>query len=62
MEEDYIKIVEQRKQTEKGLSTVPQTGSQGGEPRIGNIKTEMGMNQMDVSQTQSPRRLSPEVI
>lgn len=59
MEEDYIKIVEQRKQSEKGLSIAPQTGLEGGEPRIGNIKTEEGLNQMDVSLTQSPRRMPP---
>ncbi len=59
MEEDYIKIVEQRKQVEKGLSTVPETGSEGGEPRIGNISTEIGAEQVDVSTTQRPRRLSP---
>ena len=62
MEEDYIKIVEQRKQEEAGFSQgspVPQTGSEGGEPRIGNIKTERGANEIDVSTVQRPGRLSP---
>ena len=59
MEEDYIAIVEQRKRAEKGLSTVPQTGSEGGAQRIGNVSTEIGAEQIDVSTVQRPRRLPP---
>ncbi len=57
IKDEYIALVEQR----KGLEAQPAgIGSQGGEPRIGNIKTQTGEEQMDMSLQPRPQRLPPK--
>ena len=59
MEEEYTALEEQLGQMEKGLETRPQIGSEGGEPREGNIKTPKGREEIDMSLAQKPRRRRP---
>ena len=64
MEQEYTAMEAQLAEmekglTERGLEAVPQTGSQGGEPRMGNIKTPKGREEMDMSLAQRPRRNRP---
>lgn len=64
MEQEYTAMEQQLAQMEKGaeqgLKSVPQTGSQGGEPRMGNIKTPKGREETDMSLAQRPRRNRPQ--
>jgi len=62
MAEDIEALRQKREQLEKKLKSFPlgsQIGSQGGEPRIANIKTERGFNEADISRTQSGLRSTP---
>ncbi len=59
LEQEYTEIEQQLNEMGKGLSTAPQMGSQGGEPRTGNIKTPLGTEMVDMSLQQRPTRLSP---
>ena len=57
-EEELAMLEEQLKGGASGLNPLPQTGSKGGEPRVGNIKTETGMEQSDIAMRHEPR-MSP---
>ncbi len=59
MEEQYTALEQQLGQMEKGISTTPQIGSEGGEPRVGNVKTQLGREMPDMSLSQRPMRQSP---
>ncbi len=59
LEDKYNAIKAQAEQMEgKGSNPIPKYGSKGGEPRQGNIKTELGMEQADLMATR-PVRSSP---
>ena len=57
IKDEYLALAEQR----KGLEAQPTgIGSEGGEPRIGNIKTLTGVQQIDMSLQPRPTRLPPK--
>lgn len=55
MEEEYTALEAQLQETEGGGGV----GSQGGEPREGNVKTPLGREMVDMSQERRPTRMSP---
>lgn len=55
MEQEYAGLEEQMGAMEKGLSTAPQIGSEGGEQRIRNMQTEQGREMTDLA-TRQPQR------
>jgi len=55
MEQEYAGLEEQMGAMEKGLSTAPQIGSEGGEPRIRNLQTEQGREMGDLAVRKPPR-------
>ncbi len=57
--QQYEQAKQMAEQTGKGISSAPQIGSRGGEPRQGNIKTQTGMEMQDMSLSQRPIRRSP---
>jgi len=59
MEEEYNAIKMAGEEIEKPMQGLPQTGSEGGPPRRGNIKTERGMQEADMSLTQGGARSAP---
>ena len=61
MEEEYANLEQQLGQMEKGLTAQPQTGSEGGPPRVGNVKTPRGVEETDMSLAGRPTRRSPAV-
>jgi hypothetical protein len=61
LEEEYNALKAQAETQTKGANPVPQYGSKGGEPRQGNIKTELGMEQADLMATR-PARSSPNEV
>lgn len=61
LEEQYKQLETMLGQSNAGAANIPKIGSQGGEPRQGNIKTSTGMEQMDMSLAQRPIRNSPEM-
>lgn len=59
MEQQYTDLEKQLAQMEKQtLKSAPETGKYGGEPRMGNIKTQTGAEMPDMSLTQRPERMS----
>ncbi len=58
MEEEYRALEEAQKMME-GTNPEVNYGSQGGEPRSGNIKTDLGREQADMSVAQRGARRSP---
>ncbi len=58
IQEEYLKVLEQR----KGLEKEGGIGSQGGEQRVGNIKTQTGQEQIDMSLQPRPSRLPPSGV
>ncbi len=61
MEEQAQALKEQTDITEKNLPNIPQIGSKGGEPRVGNIKTPQGREMIDLSTQQGGIRRPPQV-
>uniref|UniRef100_A0A6M3L294 Portal protein n=1 Tax=viral metagenome TaxID=1070528 RepID=A0A6M3L294_9ZZZZ len=63
MEGEYLQLeeemVEMGEGNTGGLSSAPKIGSQGGEPREGNIKTDRGREETDMSRERKPPRRSP---
>ncbi len=59
MEEQYTALEQQMGAMQKGLEQPPQIGSQGGQPRVGNIQTPTGQNQIDMSLYQKGARQPP---
>ncbi len=57
VQEEYLALVQERKGLEKQPTGI---GSQGGEQRIGNIKTERGAGEIDMSLQPRPQRLPPK--
>lgn len=55
VEDEYNQMASMEK-TAKGINPTPQFGSQGGEPREGNVKTPLGQEMMDMSLERPPRR------
>lgn len=53
---EFAQISEQMGNKVPPISATPQFGSQGGQPREGNIQTPTGMEQVDMSLQRSPRR------
>ena len=60
MESQYEALKMQTKMAENTLPPVPKTGSEGGEPREGNIKTQTGREMMDMALSQGGQRRSPQ--
>jgi len=57
VKDEYIALVQQREGLESQSSGI---GSQGSEPRIGNIKSQTGVEQTDMSLQPRPQRLPPK--
>jgi hypothetical protein len=62
LEDEYNALKEQAAQPQgKGANPVPKFGSEGGEPRTGNIQSSLGMEQADLMAAR-PARSSPNEI
>lgn len=59
MEDKYKSLEASLGQEGEGLNVAPKTGSEGGEPRMGNIKTQRGREEIDMSLAQKPPRRRP---
>lgn len=59
MEQEY-EILKSQGSKEQPLSPVPQIGSEGGEPRVGNIKTPLGQEMLDMSLVEGGARRGPQ--
>ncbi len=59
MEQQYQALKDQAQLLEKSPKGIPQTGSQGGPPRQGNIQSPTGEEMMDMSLAQKGQRRSP---
>ena len=53
MEDQYLALETQLGQLEEGLSSRPKTGSEGGPPRGGDVRTATGREQTDMSLSES---------
>ncbi len=53
--EEQLAQIQAQMAGSKGLNPVPKIGSEGGQPRTGNIKTPQGINMADIASRKEPR-------